>query len=89
MFTCVYADDRNQDVPMKFCKVSIFFALLVAVSLPAVAQRVIQFDIPFNFSAAGKSLPAGHYEVAQVFDGDSWRSFQHPWWGGDDAYDPC
>jgi hypothetical protein len=50
---------------MKFCKVSLFFALLVAVCLPAVGQTAMRVDIPFNFIAAGKSLPAGHYKVAR------------------------
>jgi hypothetical protein len=50
---------------MKSYKVSLFLFLLLAICLPAVAQ--VQLDIPFNFSAAGKSLPAGHYQVAQVF----------------------
>jgi hypothetical protein len=55
---------------MKFCKVSIFLALLAAVCLPAVAQSQLQAKIPFNFSVAGKSLPAGHYRVTQVVAGE-------------------
>ena len=51
---------------MKFCKISVFFALLVAACLPVVGQTAIRVDIPFNFVAAGKSLPAGHYRVARV-----------------------
>jgi hypothetical protein len=51
---------------MKFCKVSLFFALLVAVCLPATGQTAMRVDIPFNFVAAGKSLPAGHYTVARL-----------------------
>ena len=60
---------------MKFCKVSAFLALLVAVCLPAVAQTRLQFDIPFSFSVEGKAMPAGHYEVRQVFTYDQsvWR----------------
>ncbi|MGA7926073.1 MAG: hypothetical protein WCA20_08760 [Candidatus Sulfotelmatobacter sp.] len=50
---------------MKLCKSSLFFALLVAVCLPAVGQTAMRVDIPFNFVAAGKSLPAGHYTVAR------------------------
>jgi hypothetical protein len=50
---------------MKFCKVSLFFALLVAVCLPAMGQTAMRVDIPFNFVALGKSLPAGHYTVAR------------------------
>jgi hypothetical protein len=50
---------------MKFCKVSLFFALLVAVCLPAMGQTAMRIDIPFNFVAVGKSLPAGHYKVAR------------------------
>lgn len=48
-----------------------FLALLVAVCLPAVAQTRMRLDIPFNFTVAGKSLPAGHYMVKPVFISDS------------------
>jgi hypothetical protein len=48
---------------MKLCKVSLFFALLVAVCLPAIGQTAMRVNIPFNFVAVGKSLPAGHYTV--------------------------
>jgi hypothetical protein len=59
---------------MKFCKVSLFFALLVAVCLPAMGQTAIRVDIPFNFVAVGKSLPAGHYTVARFLtpSGNMW-----------------
>jgi hypothetical protein len=50
---------------MKLCKISLFFALLVAVCLPAMGQTAMRVDIPFNFVALGKSLPAGHYKVAR------------------------
>jgi hypothetical protein len=49
---------------MKFCKFSLFFALFAAVCLPAAAQTRLELNIQFNFVAAGKSLPAGHYSVA-------------------------
>lgn len=64
---------------MKFCKVSLFLALLVAVCLPTVAQAQIQLNIPFNFFAAGKSLPAGHYKVERFLDGNeaAWRIFNN------------
>jgi hypothetical protein len=53
---------------MKFCKVGLFFVLLVAACLPAAAQQyVLRFEIPFDFVAAGRSLPAGHYEVKRVW----------------------
>ena len=51
---------------MKFCKVSVFFTLLVAACLPVVGQTALRVDIPFNFVAAGKSLPAGHYRAARL-----------------------
>lgn len=49
---------------MKLFKASLFFALLLAISLPVQAQ--LQADIPFNFVVAGSPLPAGHYKVAQL-----------------------
>jgi hypothetical protein len=63
---------------MKFCKFSLFLALVMAVCLPAVAQTAMRVDIPFNFIAGGKSLPAGRYMVVRVFSGDqakSWRIY--------------
>jgi hypothetical protein len=57
---------------MKFCKVSLFLALLVAVCLPAAAQTEgLRLNIPFDFIVAGKSLPAGHYTVVPVFTNSS------------------
>ena len=51
---------------MKLCKVSVFFALLVAACLPVVGQTAMRVNIPFNFVAGGKSLPAGHYRTARL-----------------------
>jgi len=71
IFAMASADDRDQEeVPMKFCKVSIFLALLLAVCLPVVAQAQMQVNVPFSFSAAAKSLPAGQYRVSQISSGD-------------------
>jgi hypothetical protein len=56
----------GEESNMKFCKISLFFALLVAVCLPAVGQNALRVDVPFNFIAAGKSLPAGQYTIAPV-----------------------
>ncbi|MGA2356714.1 MAG: hypothetical protein ABSG02_19645 [Terriglobales bacterium] len=50
----------------KFCKFSLFFALFAAVCLPAVAQSGLDVNVPFNFIAAGKTLPPGQYKVAVV-----------------------
>jgi hypothetical protein len=59
------------EVPIiKFCKVSLLFVLLVAVCLPVVGQTSMQVNIPFNFVAAGKSLPVGRYKVAPAFSQD-------------------
>lgn len=53
---------------MKFCKAGLFLALLVAACFPAAAQQVqeLRLDIPFNFVVAGKTLPAGHYNLKRV-----------------------
>jgi hypothetical protein len=60
----------QEEVPMKFRKVSLFFALLVAVCFTGVAQAQIRVNIPFNFSAGKKSLPAGVYKVSPVNGND-------------------
>jgi len=60
---------------MKLFKVSLFFALLGALCLPAVSQTQMLVDVPFSFVAGGQSLPAGEYRVSRAFPwGDSgWR----------------
>ncbi len=60
---------------MKLFKVSLFFALLIALCLPAVAQTQLLVDVPFNFVADGRSLPAGEYRVSRAFlwGDDGWR----------------
>ena len=57
---------------MKLFRVSLFLALLVAISLPAVAQSTLQLNIPFNFSVGGIALPAGQYRVVRL-DDNQWR----------------
>jgi hypothetical protein len=60
---------------MTFGKVSLFLVLVVAVCLPAVAQSpAMRVNIPFDFIAAGKVLPAGHYMVMPV-----WNNSQKAW----------
>jgi hypothetical protein len=57
---------------MKFCKLGLLFALLAAISLPAAAQE-LHVNVPFNFAAGGKTLPAGQYTIQRTFaDGDAW-----------------
>jgi hypothetical protein len=60
---------------MNVFKVGLFGALLVAVCIPAVAQRQLQLDVPFNFVAAGTPLPAGSYKVSRGVDWNQsgWR----------------
>lgn len=56
---------------MKFCKFGLFLTLLAAVCLPAAAQTDLHVNIPFDFVAGGKALPAGQYTVRQVFPSDN------------------
>ena len=56
---------------MKFCKFGLFVALFAAVCLPAGAQTALKVNIPFNFVAAGKSLPAGEYRVTSFAKSDN------------------
>jgi hypothetical protein len=49
---------------MKFLKLSLLLALLVAACVPGVAQTPqLRLNIPFDFVVKGKTLPAGHYIV--------------------------
>ena len=52
---------------MKLFKVSFFLAVVVALCIPAVSQTQLLVDVPFNFVAGGKSLPAGQYQVSPAF----------------------
>ena len=54
---------------------ALFCAFFAAVCLSCFAQAQIQVNVPFNFVAAGKSLPAGRYSVQPVFDANRavWR----------------
>ena len=56
---------------MKSCKLGLFVALFAAVCLPAGAQTALKVNIPFNFVAAGKSLPAGEYRVTSLAKSDN------------------
>jgi len=59
---------------MKFLKLSLLLALLVAACVPGVAQtQHLQLNIPFDFMVKGKILPAGHYIVRRgTIDDDVW-----------------
>ena len=53
-----------------FSLVSLLSLLLVAGS--AIAQTVhVRANIPFNFAAGSKTLPAGTYDVRTIENGDS------------------
>ena len=55
-------------------KVSACIALLVALCLPVVGQTQLIVDVPFNFVAGGRVLPAGEYRVSRAFlwSNDGW-----------------
>ena len=57
---------------MKFCKLTLSLALLLAVCLPAAAQvQTLRLNVPFDFVVAGKTLPAGHYYVKRVLNSEN------------------
>ena len=60
---------------MKFRKISLSCALFVAVCFTGIAHAQIRVNIPFDFTAGKKSLPAGVYKVSAVDDNDqiAWR----------------
>lgn len=55
---------------MTFSKLGVCLALFVAACLPVHAQNQIRVNVPFAFTTAGKSFPAGEYRVAPVFASD-------------------
>jgi len=55
------------EIFMRFFKFGLFLTLLAAICLPASAQTALRFNVPFNFVAGGKIMPAGQYKVKPVF----------------------
>jgi hypothetical protein len=60
---------------MKLFRIALCGALLAAASVAMGQTRIgdVIADVPFAFSVAGQSLPAGHYIIAAV--GDNIRIF--------------
>ncbi len=54
---------------IRYCLIITFCAFIAVTS--GFSQSMIAIDIPFNFEAAGMSMPAGHYSV---------RHFPNPNW---------
>lgn len=52
---------------MRLVKFGLFLALVAAACFPAAAQTELRFNVPFNFVAGGKVMPAGEYTVAPTF----------------------
>jgi hypothetical protein len=61
------AQNFQEESSMKFCKAVLFMALMAAASLPAFSQAAMKIDVPFDFVAAGKAMPAGQYSVQKSF----------------------
>jgi hypothetical protein len=55
---------------MRFSKLSVCLALLVAACLPVHAEDQMRVTIPFAFTTAGKWFPAGEYRFATAFSSD-------------------
>jgi hypothetical protein len=53
---CEYLEEEDS---MKLCKVTLAVALVAAACLPAVAQSQMGLDMPFDFTANGKTYPPG------------------------------
>ena len=51
---------------MKHLKLILWTSLFVAAYLPAQAQDVARFKVPFDFTAAGKHFSAGEYIVSKA-----------------------
>jgi hypothetical protein len=60
---------------MRFCKFAVCFVLCVGAFVQAHSQSQIRVDVPFNFTVANHSLPAGQYEVTTVWSSNNlaWR----------------
>jgi len=63
---------------MKFGRVGVSLAVLLAVYFPASAQVIrtkMGVNVPFNFVAGSEYLPAGHYTIVQVYShtDTTWR----------------
>jgi hypothetical protein len=60
---------------MRFCKFAVCFVLFVGAFVQANSQTKMRVSVPFNFTVANHSLPAGQYEVSTVWQDDNliWR----------------
>lgn len=47
---------------------SLLVVVIAATAKAQLPRTVIRADIPFDFSAMGKTLPAGNYEIRQITD---------------------
>ena len=60
---------------MKLMHMLAFIALLASSHLVYGQDetRVMSVNVPFAFTAAGVSLPAGHYVISRVQEGQLWK----------------
>lgn len=56
---------------MKIPAAVICFALCLAASMPMHAQDIMRFNVPFQFTAGSKVLPAGTYIVTKTLSNDN------------------
>ena len=62
----------EETVSMNVRKASWCLAILIGFCLPLVAQtHKLLLEVPFNFVVAGKTMPAGRYEVKRVWYNDN------------------
>lgn len=52
---------------MRLVKFGLLLYLVAAACFPAAAQTGLRFNVPFDFVAGGKVMPAGQYTVAPTF----------------------
>lgn len=56
-------------MPIKVGKTFWSLAVLVGLCLPVAAQSErLRLEVPFSFAVAGKTMPAGRYEVKRVWN---------------------
>jgi hypothetical protein len=57
---------------MKVGKLVLSLAVLFGLCLPVAAQTErLRLEVPFSFAVAGKTMPAGRYEVKRVWNANN------------------
>jgi hypothetical protein len=70
---------KGEDTEMRLSKFAVCCVLFIGACVQAHSQTQIRVNIPFDFTVANRTLPAGQYYVVPAFSSNnsSWRIADH------------